>query len=120
MQHIANDWWRLWLLHFTPNLQCRNKWFKRRENLSVGDIVLIIDNSIARSQWEYGDSGKYISRKRWFGSKCQNKVKDWDLRPTITKLCLLISKEEWNKLSVVSIKSNFRVKFCEGLTNFDV
>ena len=31
------------MLHFTPNLQARGKWFKTRENLAVGDIVLIID-----------------------------------------------------------------------------
>ena len=28
IQHIVNDWWQVWLLHFTPNLQCRSKWFK--------------------------------------------------------------------------------------------
>ena len=53
VQRMVNEWWRLWLLHFAPNLQCRSKWYKIRENLSVGvgDIVLIIDASIIRSKW---------------------------------------------------------------------
>ena len=51
VQRMVNEWWRLWLLHFASNLQCRSKWYKIRENLSVGDRVLIIDASIIRSKW---------------------------------------------------------------------
>ena len=98
MQHIVNDWWRLWLLHFTPNLQCRNKWFKRRENLSVGDIVLIIDNSIARSQWNMAIVENIYPGKDGLvrSARIRSKIGIYD-RP-ITKLCLLISKEEMEQI----------------------
>ena len=51
VQSIVNEWWNLWLLHFSPNLQPRNKWFKERENLSIGDIVLMIDKATPLSTW---------------------------------------------------------------------
>ena len=31
IQQLVNDWWTLWLRHFAPNLQVRNKWYKSRE-----------------------------------------------------------------------------------------
>ena len=28
IQRVVNEWWRLWMLNFVPNLQARNKWYK--------------------------------------------------------------------------------------------
>ena len=94
VRRMVNEWWRLWLLHFAPNLQCRSKWYKIRENLSVGDIVLIIDASIIRSKWNMavveetypGDDGLVRS------AKVRSTLGVY-ARP-ITKLCLLLSKAE--------------------------
>ena len=52
IQSIVNEWWKLWMLHFIPNLQVRGKWLKTRENLCVGDITLIIDPQFSRSKWK--------------------------------------------------------------------
>ena len=80
--------------HFAPNLQSRNKWFKKRENLTSGDIVLIIDKSISRSRWNMavvkevfpGPDGLVRS------ANVQTAKGNYD-RP-ITKLTLLLSKAE--------------------------
>ena len=39
------------MLHFAPSLQVRSKWFKSRDNLAVGDVVLVIDPNVSRSKW---------------------------------------------------------------------
>ena len=85
------------MLNFAPNWQSRSKWFKDRRNLKVGDIVLIIDPSVQRSQWSMalvdqvyeGDDGLVRS------VRVKTKLGLYD-RP-ITKLCLLVSKEELNE-----------------------
>ena len=48
------------MAHFAPNLQPRGKWFKVRENLSVGDIVLVIDKDVPRSKWIWEQLMKFI------------------------------------------------------------
>ena len=34
--------WNCWMKYFAPNLLPRNKWFRKRENLRKGDLVLEI------------------------------------------------------------------------------
>ena len=94
IQTIVNEWWQLWMSNFAPNLQPRSKWFKTRENVETGDIVLLIDKNVARSQWCMGvilDTYPGID-----GLVRSVKVKTttgtYD-RP-ISKLCLLLSKKE--------------------------
>ena len=80
--------------NFVPNLQIRSKWFKQRENIQIGDIVLNIDKNVSRSNWQMavvvetykGHDGNTRSVKIKTTTGCYD-------RP-ITKLCLLLSKEE--------------------------
>ena len=95
IQRLVNEWWALWMLHFTPNLQARGKWFKTRENLAVGDIVLIIDPNIARSKWNMAVVEEvYPGTNRLVRStkvKTSSGVYD---RP-LTKLTLNLAKSEF-------------------------
>lgn len=54
IQRICNEWWKLWMKNFLPSLQVRNKWWKERKNIEVGDIVLLIEPNISRGNgnWE--------------------------------------------------------------------
>ena len=38
IQGVVNEWWKMWMCHFAPNLQARSKWYKERRNLEKGDI----------------------------------------------------------------------------------
>ena len=94
IQRVVNEWWKIWMNNFVPNLQIRSKWFKQRENIQVGDIVLNIDKNVSRSNWQMavvvetykGHDGNTRSVKIKTTTGCYD-------RP-ITKLCLLLSKEE--------------------------
>ena len=96
VQQVVNNCWRLWLRHFVPNLQLRNKWYKGRDNLEIGDIVLLIDPDVKRSHWNMGkvvhiypanDDGRIRSVK-------VQTSKGTYKRP-ITKLTLLLARKEY-------------------------
>ena len=51
VQHIANQFWRKWIKLYLPELQTRSKWIEIERNLSVGDLVLILDENTPRNLW---------------------------------------------------------------------
>ena len=94
VQMVANEWWRLWMRYFVPNLQIRSKWFKIRENIAVGDIVLLIDPNVNRASWKMGIVTEIYPDNN--GNVRSVKVKTNTglyVRP-ITKLTLLMTKKE--------------------------
>ena len=80
--------------YFAPTLLPRNKWFKRRENVKIGDMVLELNPNRRRLQWEmaiivntYTDEDGLVRKVR---IRTQNGEND---RP-IHKLCVTATKEE--------------------------
>ena len=54
VQYLVDVFWRRWLHEYMPLIQLRSKWTAKRENLSVGDVVLIVDYAVPRNQWRLG------------------------------------------------------------------
>ena len=94
IQAIVNDWWRLWLLHFPPNLQTRNKWYKKRENITIGDIVLIRDPSVPRSHWNMAIVEDTYTGRDGLVRSVRIRSKNGLYDRTITKHSLLLSNKE--------------------------
>jgi hypothetical protein len=53
VQHLANQFWSRWLKEYLPELQKRTKSLTQRRNVSVGDLVLIMDEN-SRNLWPLG------------------------------------------------------------------
>ena len=53
-QFLANCVWQRWLREYLPTLQQRQKWVLNRRNLSVNDLVLVVDKNSPRGKcyWE--------------------------------------------------------------------
>lgn len=51
VQHLANEFWCRWRKEFLLSLQQRTKWNHPRRNLSVGDIVIVKDDTLPRNCW---------------------------------------------------------------------
>ena len=51
IQKKVQEFWECWIKYFAPNLLPRNKWYKTRENIQVGDVVLELDQS-RRRNWK--------------------------------------------------------------------
>ena len=45
----VQEFWNCWMKYFAPNLLPRNKWFRKRENLRKGDLVLEIEPTPRRT-----------------------------------------------------------------------
>ena len=93
MQHF----WKRWLQEYVPHVTERKKWTKQRQQLQVGDLVLVVDNNSPRGQWPLGRIVEIIPSKA-DGVMRQAKVhittaKHHLIRP-IVKLCHLASNGE--------------------------
>ena len=51
VQYLAQVFWRRFIKEYMPELQRRQKWLQKRPNVSVGDIMLVIEENIPRNLW---------------------------------------------------------------------
>ena len=94
----VNEFWRCWMKYFAPNLLPSNKWFRTRENVKEGDLVLDLDPKHKRCQWKMA----IIVRTYPANDGCVRKVRvknaDGEYDRPIHKLCLIATKEELNDI----------------------
>lgn len=53
-QYLANEFWIAWKAEYLNTLTMRQKWTKTKENIKVGDLVLLKDERTARNDWKIG------------------------------------------------------------------
>ena len=53
-QARVNSFWKKWSQEYVVMLHDRKKWEKTSKDLSVGDLVLIVDDQLARHAWKLG------------------------------------------------------------------
>ncbi|XP_044182749.1 uncharacterized protein LOC114952001 [Acropora millepora] len=54
VQYLADLFWKRWTREYLPSLQERQKWEKASRNFAVGDVVLVLDESLPRCSWPLG------------------------------------------------------------------
>ena len=50
-QYLRGVFWRRWSNEYLPTLMERQKWRSRKENIKVGDLVLLADENYPRGEW---------------------------------------------------------------------
>ncbi|XP_067927903.1 uncharacterized protein [Watersipora subatra] len=53
-QRMADEFWLAWKTEYLNSIIPRQKWKTERKNIKVGDIVMILDENVARSDWKIG------------------------------------------------------------------
>ena len=53
VQLLAEQFWTKWRLGYLTDLHQRNKWLRPRRNAEVGDVVLLRDAALQRSDWPF-------------------------------------------------------------------
>lgn len=53
-QALADQFWIHFIRNYLPSLQTRSKWQQERDDLTVGTIVLIVDQQLPRAMWLVG------------------------------------------------------------------
>ena len=51
-QSRINSFWRNWKRDYLSLLHSRSKWRKTKDNLAVGDLVILVDDCVERGQWK--------------------------------------------------------------------
>ncbi|XP_028448055.1 uncharacterized protein LOC114564744 [Perca flavescens] len=59
-QVLADQFWTHFIRNYLPFLQSRQKWVKDTENLTVGTVVMVIDQRLPRALWPVGRVTKTI------------------------------------------------------------
>ena len=54
VQELVRHFWRRWLQEWIPGLASRKKWNKAARNLTVGDVVIVMNTETARGLWPLG------------------------------------------------------------------
>ena len=88
-QVVVNQVWNRWLKEYLPALIERKKWNLPSHNLSVGDLVLVIDEKTQRGDWPLGHVTRIFPRKDDTVRVCEVKTKCGLYKKPVTKLALL-------------------------------
>jgi hypothetical protein len=54
VQFLANLFWQRWRNEYLSSLQARQKWYKQRPNVMVGDVVIVNASDVVRNEWRLG------------------------------------------------------------------
>lgn len=54
VQVLGEQFWKQWKKQYIQTLQTRQKWYKPRRNLQIGDVVLMRDGDTHRNHWPTG------------------------------------------------------------------
>ena len=97
VQNKAGEFWACWMKYFAPTLLPRNKWFKKRENVEIGDLVLELNpNRKSPSQWEMALIVDTYPGKDGLVRKARIKTQNGEYDRPIHKLCVIATKQELN------------------------
>ncbi|XP_057367043.1 uncharacterized protein LOC130688067 [Daphnia carinata] len=93
-QAILQHFWNRWLRKYVPHLTERRKWQENRPNVTVGDLVLVIEPNNLRGQWPMGKVLEVIPSAmdnvvRVVKVKLSNNPKQC-IRP-VAKLCIMVA-----------------------------
>ena len=92
VQYLANQFWARWIKEYLPTLQSRQKWLRPQRNVSVGDIVLIVDNS-PRNSWTLGRILEVMADRKGVIRVVKVKTKTTTLLRPIHKLCVILEAD---------------------------
>ncbi len=74
-------------------LQERQKWVRKRRNLKVNDLVLVVDKNTPRGRWLLGRCIKVFPGPDGRVRTAEVKTKESTLVRPVAKLCLLESEQ---------------------------
>ena len=89
VQYLADLFWKRWTREYLPELQKRARWEKPSRDLSVGDLVLVMDNALPRNEWMMGRVIETYKGRDDRVRSVKVKTKKSDLVRPIAKVCLL-------------------------------
>ena len=91
LKHLSNLFWQEWQIRYLPSLIERSKWKIQKNNLEVGDLVLVAEPNLPRGQWLTGIVKQAFPGKDGLVRVAKIETKKGEFDRPITKLCILKS-----------------------------
>lgn len=88
-QKFADHFWRRWVREYGPSLVRRSKWFEKVKPPSVGDIVIIVDDTLSRNSWPKGVITETITAKDGQVRRVKVKTSTHVFERPVTKIAVL-------------------------------
>jgi hypothetical protein len=92
VQFLADSFWGRWKKEYLTSLQERQKWLYPKTNVSVGDVVLLVDSS-PRNSWSLGRIVETVPDKKGLVRVVHVKTKTNVLVRPIHKLCRILEAD---------------------------
>jgi hypothetical protein len=93
VQYLADIFWRRWIREYLPQLQERQKWIYPQRNVQVGDIILVVDDTLPRSTWRMGRVVETLPDKKGYVRQVKIKTQASTILRPISKVCLLLEAD---------------------------
>uniref|UniRef100_A0A8D9BMU6 DUF5641 domain-containing protein n=1 Tax=Cacopsylla melanoneura TaxID=428564 RepID=A0A8D9BMU6_9HEMI len=92
LDHLVQSYWARWSREYLTTLQARDKWTANKENLKVGDIVILIQENLPVLQWPLGIVQDVSPGRDGITRVALVKTKSGVFKRPVVKLCLLPSQ----------------------------
>ena len=89
VQELVRHFWTRWIREWLPSIARRSKWHKDTENVTVGDLVLILTPDTPRGQWPMGRIVETFPGKDGKVRTARVRFRGTTLLRPIVKLCPL-------------------------------
>ena len=86
---IAHHFWRRWMKEYLPRLTERRKWLVHHRNLTVGDIVIVIDRENSVGNWPTGRVMETFAGQDGVVRSALVRTQGSEYHRPVAKLCLL-------------------------------
>ena len=92
IQYLADEFWKRWSKEYITLLQERQKWLKPKRNVTVGDLVLLVDNA-PRNAWAMGRVEGVEEDKRGLVRVARVRTQNSTLHRPVHKLVLVLKED---------------------------
>lgn len=91
IQMLVQHFWSRWTKEYITELQCRNKWTSEKENIKIGQLVLIKDDNLPPLAWKLGRVTELFPGPDHKVRVVKIKTQCGEIKRAISKLCPLPS-----------------------------
>ena len=94
IQHYSDLFWKRWVKEYLPSLVPRQKWYDAKPNVRKGDIVILKNEDMPRSQWPLGRVIDTFADPKGFVRSVLVKTSTGKLKRPISKICVIVPDHE--------------------------
>lgn len=94
VRQLTQHFWKRWHVEYLTTLQQRYKWTKKRDNIQVGDLVVIADDQMPVPRWRLGRVKETYPGQDGLVRSVLFKTAWGELKRPISKLSPLINNKD--------------------------